>query len=318
MLTGILCALFAGLAWGMVFVTPLLLDDYPGLLLSLGRYVAFGMIALVPAWFGRRQLATLTRADWAVAFRLALIGNLLYYALLATAIQLADAPLPTMIIGTLPVVIAICANWRPGQTSDAVRWTKLLPSLLLLATGILLVNASELARLHTLAASRTTSDYLLGCLLAAGGVACWTWYPIVNARYLRAHPHIRSSTWATVQGLATLPLALAGFIVYTVYTQIITPALPILGPRPLHFVLGMAVIGLVASWLGVLLWNKASQLLPTTLVVQLIVFETLAALLYTFVLRGTLPTWPVAAGITLLCGGVLLGVRLFTRPRQPA
>jgi hypothetical protein len=49
----------------------------------------------------------------------------------------------------------------------------------------------------------------------------------------------------------------------------------------------MFAIGLFASWLGTLCWNEASQRLPTALVGQLIVFETLAALAYALLLRGT-------------------------------
>jgi drug/metabolite transporter (DMT)-like permease len=63
MLQGVLYALAAGLAWGTVFVTPLILPDYPGLMLSLGRYVAFGLIALGAGWFDRAALRELTRAD---------------------------------------------------------------------------------------------------------------------------------------------------------------------------------------------------------------------------------------------------------------
>src|SRR4051794_8564927 len=107
MLIGLSCALGAGLMWGLVFVAPLMLDDYPGLMLSFGRYLGFGLIALVPAYFDRRRIARLSKADWVAAIKLSLIGNILYYAALATAIQLADAPLPAMMIGTLPVVISI-------------------------------------------------------------------------------------------------------------------------------------------------------------------------------------------------------------------
>jgi drug/metabolite transporter (DMT)-like permease len=73
----------------------------------------------------------------------------------------------------------------------------------------------------------------------------------------------------------------------------------------------MLTLGLCASWLGTLLWNRASQRLPTSLVGQLIVFETLSALLYAFVFRGSAPTAQVMAGIALLCIGVMLGVRAF-------
>ena len=54
-----MCALGAGLLWGLVFVAPLMLRDYPGMVLSFGRYIAFGLIALVPAWFDRSSMRRL-------------------------------------------------------------------------------------------------------------------------------------------------------------------------------------------------------------------------------------------------------------------
>ncbi|RJG04817.1 DMT family transporter [Noviherbaspirillum cavernae] len=313
MLIGFLCALGAGLMWGLVFVAPLMLADYPGVVLSFGRYVGFGLIALVPAFFDRERIARLTRADWSAAFKLALVGNILYYAALATAIQLADAPLPAMLIGTLPVVISICSNWSPGHPSEAVAWKRLAPSLIIIFMGLMLVNASELRHLD---GRRPLSDYALGCIITVGAVAAWTWYPIMNARHLKLHPHIRSSTWATAQGLATLPLAVIGFIGYGVYVYFSGSdyAFP-LGPRPLPFIGLMLVLGLCASWLGTLLWNRASQHLPTSLAGQLIVFETLSALLYAFILRGKMPDMQILVGIALLCMGVMLGIRTFRAVR---
>ncbi|HEV2608951.1 MAG TPA: DMT family transporter [Noviherbaspirillum sp.] len=309
MLIGFLCALGAGLMWGLVFVAPLMLWDYPGLVLSFGRYIGFGLIALVPALFDRERLAALSKADWMAALRLALVGNILYYAALATAIQLADAPLPAMLIGTLPVVIAVCSNWSPGHPSETIAWHRLAPSLIIIFIGLMLVNISELEHLD---GKRPLADYVIGCVIALGAVAAWTWYPIMNARHLKRNTHIRSSTWATAQGLATLPLALAGFAVYGIYVHAgdSTYAFP-LGPRPLPFIGLMLTLGLCASWLGTLLWNRASQKLPTSLTGQLIVFETLSALLYAFVLRGQAPASQVVAGIVMLCVGVVLGIRAF-------
>ena len=48
-------------------------------------------------------------------------------------------------------------------------------------------------------------------MLALGAVACWTWYPLRNADWLRAHPDRNPRTWATAQGVATLPLATLGY-----------------------------------------------------------------------------------------------------------
>ena len=90
-----------------------------------------------------------------------------------------------------------------------------------------------------------------------------------------------------------------------------------LGPRPALFVSLMLAIGLLASWLGTLCWNRASQLLPTSLAGQLIVFETLSALAMGFAWRGQWPAPGTWAGVALLVTGVVLGVRAF-RPRAPA
>ncbi len=305
-LQGVACALGAGLAWGLVFVAPLMLIDYPPMLLSVGRYLAFGLIALPLALRDWSRLRQLGRADWGRAFELALIGNLLYYGLLASAIQLADAPVPTMLIGTLPIVIAVCANF--GR--DGIAWRRLWPSLLVIGLGIFLVNQHELGRLD---GGRSLDDYLLGSLLAIGAVACWAWYPIRNAAWLKRRPELASTTWATAQGLATLPLALLVFAAL--------PSLPVvpvsfdwpLGPQPEKFLGLMLLLGLTASWLGTLLWNRASTLLPTALTGQLIVFETLSALAYAYVWRGEWPGMESGAGIVLLVLGVVLGVRAFRR-----
>jgi drug/metabolite transporter (DMT)-like permease len=313
---GLACALGAGLAWGLVFVAPVMLPGYPAAVLSVGRYAAFGLIALALAWSAREPLARLARADWAEAARLSLVGNLLYYGCLAAAIQTAGVPLPTMLIGTLPLVIAVVSN----LSERTLPWARLAPSLAVIAAGIALVNHAEFERLRE-ASPDAGPRLLLGTVLALGAVACWTWYPIRNARWMRANPEVSSATWATAQGLTTLPLALAGWAGVAVWHA----AWPLragegggafefpFGAQPWAFVGLMTAIGLAASWLGTLLWNRASRLLPTSLVGQLIVFETLSALAYGFMWRGEGPAPGAAAGIALLVIGVVIGVRTFQR-----
>jgi drug/metabolite transporter (DMT)-like permease len=317
---GVLYALGAGLIWGVVFVTPLFLPAYPGTLLAFGRYLAFGLIAIPLAWQARRALRALSRTDWTEAVKLSLVGNILYYSALATGIQLADAPLPTMIIGTLPLVIAVASN----LTERTVPWRRLAPALLVLAAGIALVNQTELARI--LRAQGDPWRYAAGAGFAMVAMACWTWYPIRNARWLRSRPGVSAATWATAQGVATLPLALAGMVLASAWYRLVVPNpldLP-LGPDPRRFIAWMLALGLLASWLGTLLWNAAAKRLPTSLSGQLIVFETLAALAYAWLLRRAWPDTVTLAGIALLVAGVILGVRVFSaasltqRPLDPS
>lgn len=310
MWAGTLYALAAGLMWGLVFVGPLLLPEYPAALQSVARYLAFGLIALPLAWLDRNRLRQLRRADWIEALKLAAIGNLLYYLCLASAIQRAGGPVPTMIIGTLPVVIAVCANLRNARRDGKLPWKRLAPSLALIAFGIGCVNQVELQALRQ-DADADLSRYAVGALLALVAVACWTWYPLRNADWLRAHPDRSPSTWATAQGLATLPLALAGYGLLWIGMAATGNGFDMpLGPNPERFLGLMIAIGLFASWLGTLCWNEASQRLPTALAGQLIVFETVAALAYAFILRGTMPQPLTMVGIACLIVGVLRAVRV--------
>jgi drug/metabolite transporter (DMT)-like permease len=309
LLSGGAFALGAGMIWGIVFVTPLLLPAYPGVVLAFGRYLAFGLIALPLGLQARHRLRALTRSDWAEALRLSLVGNILYYSALATAIQLADAPLPTMVVGTLPVVIAIVSNL--GERT--VPWHRLAPSLVVLAAGIALVNRSELR--HVVESGGDPWRYAAGALCAVFATACWTWYPIRNARWLRRHAAGSAATWATAQGLATLPLAFAGMAAVTAWDRLFAAepvGLP-LGPDPWRFVAWMLALGLLASWLGTLWWNAAARRLPSSLAGQMIVFETLSAMAYAFLLRRAWPDAATLAGVALLVAGVALGVRAFAR-----
>jgi drug/metabolite transporter (DMT)-like permease len=81
------------------------------------------------------------------------------------------------------------------------------------------------------------------------------------------------------------------------------------GPRPVDFITLMFAIGLFASWLGTLCWNEASQRLPPALAGQLIVFETMAALSYAFMLRKSVPQIETLLGVALLVAGVVWAVR---------
>ena len=310
MLSGILFALAAGMMWGLVFIGPLLLPEYPAALQTFGRYLAFGLIALPLAIMDRAEIARLSRADWLAALKLAAIGSVLYYLFLASAIQRAGAALPTMIIGTLPVVIAVAANLLNHQRDGRFPWLKLAPPLGLILLGIACVNHVEWQALVQ-NPQADTSRYISGALLALGAVACWTWYPLKNADWLRGHPDRNSRVWSTAQGLATLPLALLGYAGFWLFSSLTNDPFPMpLGPRPLEFVGLMVSIGLFASWLGTLCWNAASQRLPTALVGQLIVFETLSALGYAFWLRGHWPEPLTLAGIAMLVAGVMVGVRV--------
>ncbi|MCU6678416.1 DMT family transporter [Leclercia tamurae] len=314
MVSGVLYALLAGLMWGLIFVGPLIVPEYPAALQSMGRYLALGLIALPIAWLGRARLRQLSRQDWLTALALTMMGNLIYYICLASAIQRTGAPVSTMIIGTLPVVIPVFANLLYSQRDGKLAWSKMVPGLVAIALGLACVNIAELR--HG-AAGGSGWRYVSGILLASVSVVCWAWYALRNARWLRENPHKHPMMWATAQALVTLPVSLLGYLAACAWLNVQQPdfALP-LGPRPWIFLGLMVVIAVCCSWVGALCWNVASQKLPTVILGPLIVFETLAGLLYTFLMRQSLPPLLTGTGIVLLVVGVVIAVS--AKPEKPA
>ena len=103
MWNGVLCGLLAGALWGMVFIVPEILAAFSPLEMALGRYAAYGAIALgLMAPRLPSLLQRLVRSDYAALVRHALAGNIVYYMLLALGVKLAGVA-PTSLIIESPI-----------------------------------------------------------------------------------------------------------------------------------------------------------------------------------------------------------------------
>ena len=152
----------------------------------------------------------------------------------------------------------------------------------------------------------------LGLACAAGALACWSWYAIDNARYLKRNPHFSSAEWSALYGLASgciaLLIGLVGLVIW--HADITGAAGAASGRNWSVFWLTNALLALGASVIGNHLWNIASRRVAVTLSGQLILFETLFALLYGFIYAHRLPRPLEAAAIVLLTVGVMWSVRV--------
>lgn len=299
MWTGVLCGLLAGAMWGLVFIVPELLAAFSPLELAVGRYVAYGAMALallLPRL--KFLLATLVRADYAALLRHALAGNIVYYMLLATGVKYAGVAPTSLIIGMLPVLVTLMGRKDHG----AVPLRRLALPLLLVAAGIACINVDSLR--HA-APTASTADVVLGLACATGALLCWSWYALDNARYLKRNPQFSSAQWSALYGLATGVVALlVGACAWSFGAAPAGPA------RDWElFWTCNALLALGASVIGNQLWNVASRRVPVTLSGQLILFETLFALLYGFLYRGHGPRPLELAAVVLLASGVTWSVR---------
>ncbi|MGA0586314.1 DMT family transporter [Dyella sp. KRB-257] len=289
---GILYGMGAGAIWGLVFLTPALLHGFSPLQLSTGRYTCYGVLALAllaPRW--RVVTAALGRREWLGLAGLGLVGNIVYFVLLSSAVQLGGIAITSLVVGFLPVTVTVIGSRDHG----AVPLRRLLPSIALCVAGAFCIGWQALLP----SGYATGVRALLGLLCAVGALAAWTWYAVSNSRWLARLHDVSAHDWSLLTGVVTGALALA-LVPFALLGDTAQHA----SADWLRFGGVSAALALLASITGNAMWNRMSRLLPLTLVGQMILFETLFALVYGFAWEQRLPTPLETLAFVLLVGGV--------------
>lgn len=299
---GVAFGMAAGAAWGLVFIAPQLAGDFSPMQLSAARYLAYGLFAVIliaPRW--RALAPRVRRAEWWALLRLSLMGNIVYYVLLASAVQLGGVAMTSLVIGFLPMAVTLIGSRGYG----AVPLRRLLPTLVLGLAAIVCVSWQALGAPSTLPmVTRVT-----GFVCALGALASWTAYAVVNSRWLARLHDISSHDWSLLTGLVTGALALL----------LAVPAFAVPdgghdSSQWLRFAGVSAGVAVFASILGNAFWNRASRLLPLTMIGQMILFETLFALFYGFLWEGRWPTVLEAVAMVLVGASVLSCISAHRQP----
>src|SRR2546430_12022425 len=140
MLTGLVWGVAANLIWGLAFLVPRLLPAQDSVEITLGRYLFYGLLSAGIAGFtGASGLRGHSRRVWLTGLVFAFAGNLGYYFFLVQGVVHVGAPVTAVIIGTLPVTVALAGNWVRHESA----LSRLLLPLGLIAIGLLLVNVTE-------------------------------------------------------------------------------------------------------------------------------------------------------------------------------
>ena len=264
--------------------------------ITASRFLVFGAISGL-AVFARPAAVRWPSGPQALAaLGLSVLGFSGYYLLLAFGIEAAGTEVPSLIIGTIPVWMMLLG--RPA----GLRMRALLPGLLLTGAGIALMIWGAWTAQHGTGGGGARFGW--GIALALGAMVSWTLYGLLNAAWLQRHTELNATDWANWLGIAT---GLGALLLWLVAGS----DLATLQSRPdgTLFVWIALAGGFGSSWLATILWNIASQRLSASLCGQLIVSETLFALLYSFVWDGRWPQATEWVAALLFVLGILASIK---------
>ncbi len=305
MILGILFALGACLLWGTIFVIPQFLPEFSSLEVALGRYFFYGLFSalLLIKKFPRQSLRT-----WSLAFFFGLVANVIYYIGIVIGVRFATPPVTVLVVGMCPVMAALYGNLHSREFS----FRGLLLSCFVMVCGIVLVNVTEIDWSF---GKSSLKEYMIGMAGAIVALLTWAHYAVQNAKFLKANPELPRTEWATMIGVSTLfwVILLTGFLTMSSNEIINLQKFVHYSPQLGKFLLCTAFLGIACAWVGCYWWNKASSLVPISIIGPLIIFETLFGLLCVFLYEMRMPTAIEFTGITAMLGGVLL---CFALPRK--
>jgi drug/metabolite transporter (DMT)-like permease len=278
----------------MVFVAPRMVSGFTAVDFTAGRFVAYGAFSVMLMLLLRKTRLP-TAAQALSALGMSVLGFTGYYLLLVYAIADAGTEVPSLIIGTIPIWMMILG--KPA----GLRWAGLVPGLALTMLGLgLMVQATHGAAGGT----PTGMHFWRGVAFAVASMAFWTAFGLMNAAWLKKHPEVNATTWANWLGVATglgalVLWLLAGSDVKVLLAQQNIAAAAIL----------CAATGIGSAWVATYLWNIASQRLSASLCGQLIVSETIFALVYSFIWDGHGPSAMQVLACFLFVAGILASIR---------
>jgi len=293
-LKGISAGVAAGALWGLVFIAPRMAPGLSPVDLAAGRFVSFGSLSalLMLLQWRTLRLPNLNQALFAIL--MSALGYTAYYLLLVLSIRDLGTELPALIIGTIPLWVMLLGK------PTGLTWKALVPGLLLTAAGLLLMTRAN----FYLPGADLPPDFSRGIFYALAAMASWTAFALLNSSWLKSHPDLKAVDWANWLGIATG----LGALCIWVFLGSESKVLLALEGRAMAATVCIAT-GLGAAWLATLLWNVASQRLSASLCGQLIVSETIFALLYSFAWDGYWPSLTQFAACMLFVFGILVSIK---------
>ena len=309
---GILAGLTTGALWGLTFIAPRAVAPFNEYDLAVGRYLTFGLVSVALMIFPAFRPSGISIQDSITAMLLGGAGYIMYFIATAFSVNHAGGAIPPLVIGLMPVILALVGNY----TAPAVSTRNLLLPLGLIFIGILIVNIGSLSLIEY---TERKSQIIIGTIWAFVALLIWVVYGFVNARVMQRADAPAPLPWAGLQGLGSAigSIILLIGIGFTGKSYALNKLWDISNdPEWLVFIGWCLVMGIMASWVATWCWSIASTLLPLAICAQLIVAETVFGLIFGFLFEKRLPHVHELIGGTLQITGVMLTLFLFSKPKK--
>lgn len=293
--------LIAGAAWGLAFLIPNILSEFTSLEITIGRYFMYGLYSILLFFVYKKSPFHISPNVWLRAMIYAFIGNVGYFFFLVSSIKYAGATVTTLMIGTLPLVISFFGNLLNREFPFRIM---IIPAISMLI-GVFLLFYNE--QINMSSENAASENFLLGFICCLIAIILWTSYAISNANFLKRETEISSDLFATIVGIQTFVLVALFLLISWITDRSIVHNV-VTSDSFIHYMIGVILLGIIASWIATWAWNQTSIRLSVTMAGMVIVFETLFGLLYSFIYYFRWPTVWEWTSIIFIVFGVTIGI----------
>jgi drug/metabolite transporter (DMT)-like permease len=287
------CAV-AGSLWGCgFFFGKIALAEMSFPFMVLYRFL-FAMMPLLPLLMTHRP--GLNRKEWGVLFVASFLGVPLQFLIQFHGLSLTTVSHASLMVGTMPVILAVGATLFAHERMDAVGWVALAAS----TTGAALI---ALGGRHHAGPGEAS---LTGDLLVVLSLLIALFWILFNKQLMERH----SAIVVTAYGL------LLGTLMLMVWVPVQYGMPPVRGVS-LKAWLALAASGVLCTATTTLLWNWGMTQVPASQAGVLLNMEPLiGSLLGVFVLGERLGPSAWVGGVLILTAAVTLTTRSKTRVRE--
>jgi drug/metabolite transporter (DMT)-like permease len=258
----------------------------------------FATLVLIPLLFTHKP--SFDRREWGTLLFCAFLGIPLQFLIQFTGLSLTTVSHASLMVGTMPVFLAVAATLFAHERMDATGWFALTVSTI----GAALIALGARGTSHS--AGGPAGPTIAGDLLVVVSLLIALGWVLLNKRLMQRHSAIVVSAYGTACGTAMLLVCVPLFY-----------GLPPIAHVSLKAWLALGASGLLCTAATTLLWNWGLTQVPASQAGVLLNMEPLiGSILGVFILHERLGPSARTGGTLILVAAIVITTRSRTRTHE--